>query len=365
MDYYDGNTVTALWNYAQHFAMSDNSYDTNYGPSTVGAVNLISGQTHGFTPDGSAVTGNDTIIGDPQPAGDICDTRDTSTQLPASTDKNVGDLLNAKGITWGWFQGGFRETSGTTVKGLPTTNTCLIAHTNAAGGAIADYIAHHEPFQYYRSTQNLQHLAPSSTALIGHQGDQANHQYDLSDFWAAVNAGNMPAVSYLKAAAYQDGHAGYSDPLDEQTFLVNTINQLEQRPEWSSTAIVIAYDDSDGWYDHVFSPIVSQSNDPASDAVFGAGLCGTPAPGAYEDRCGFGPRLPLLVISPFAKTNFVDHQVTDQSSILRFVEDNWNLGRIGNQSFDAQAGDLNHMLTSDSKHSDALILDPSTGEPTP
>jgi phospholipase C len=359
MDYYDGNTVTALWNYAQHFAMSDNSYDTNYGPSTVGAINLISGQTHGFTPDGSAVTGNNTIVGDPQPAGDICDTRDTSTQLPASTDKNVGDLLNAKGITWGWFQGGFRESSGATVNGLPTTNTCLIAHKNLAGGASADYIAHHEPFQYYRSTQNLQHLPPGSVAMIGHT-DQANHQYDLGDFWAAVNAGKMPAVSYLKAAAYQDGHGGYSDPLDEQTFLVNTINQLEQRPEWSSTAIVIAYDDSDGWYDHTFSPVVNGSNDPAIDSAFCAN---SPiALGTYQDRCAYGPRLPLLVISPYAKTNFVDHQVTDQSSILRFVEDNWDLGRIGDQSFDAIAGDLGHMLTADAKHSAAVILDPSTGE---
>jgi len=56
-------------------------------------------------------------------------------------------------------------------------------------------------------------------------------------------------VSFLKAAAYQDGHAGYSDPLDEQHFLVDTINHLERLPSWKSTAVVIAYDDSDGWYD--------------------------------------------------------------------------------------------------------------------
>jgi len=347
MDYYDGNTVTALWNYAQHFAMSDNSYDTNFGPSTVGALNLIAGQTHGASlANVPGNTANNTVIGDPRPLMDDCASSFSNRISMSGT--NVGDLLNAKGVTWGWFQGGFRN--------------CAATHTNVGGVSSKDYIPHHEPFQYFASTANPHHLPPSSTALIG-QTDQANHQYDLSDFWAAVGAGNMPAVSYLKAPAYQDGHAGYSDPLDEQTFLVNTINGLEQRPEWSSTAIVIAYDDSDGWYDHLFSPIVSQSNDPANDAVFGSGLCGTPAPGAYLDRCGFGPRLPLLVISPFAKTNFVDHQVTDQSSILRYVEDNWDLGRIGNQSVDAQAGDLNHMLTSDANHSDALILDPSTGEP--
>src|ERR1700693_2209808 len=76
MGYYDGNTVTALWNYAQNFAMSDNSFSTTFGPSTPGALNLVSGQTHGFTADGSAVpAASASVIGDPQPTGDKCDTR--------------------------------------------------------------------------------------------------------------------------------------------------------------------------------------------------------------------------------------------------------------------------------------------------
>ena len=113
----------------------------------------------------------------------------------------------------------------------------------------------------------------------------------------------MPAVSFLKAAAYQDGHAGYSDPLDEQTFRVDTINPLQNTPQWGSTAVGIAYDDSDGWYDHVWSGVVMPSA-TAQDALTGTGACGTPQPGAYPDRCGYGPRQPLLVISPFAKANF-------------------------------------------------------------
>jgi phospholipase C len=134
--------------------------------------------------------------------------------------------------------------------------------------------------------------------MIG-RTDQANHQYDLSDIWTAADGGNLPAVSFLKAAKYQDGHAGYSDPLDEQTFLVQAINHLQQLPSWKSTAVIIAYDDSDGWYDHVMGPIVSQSSDPTYDALLGAGLCGATPAGAPSDRCGYGPRLPLLVISPY------------------------------------------------------------------
>ena len=363
MGYYDGNTVTGLWNYAQHFAMSDNSYSTTFGPSTPGALNLISGQTHGFSPDGTAVPAtSSSVIGDPQPTGDTCDSRDTSTSIDTK-NKNVGDLLNAKDVSWGWFQGGFAD--------------CAATHTDVGGVVSKDYIPHHEPFQYYPSTANPGHVRPASRAEIGHNG-AANHQYDLSDFWAAVGAGNMPSVSYLKAAAYQDGHAGYSTPLDEQRFLVETINRLQRTPEWKNTAVVVAYDDSDGWYDHQMSPIVNQSQGP-EDALTGPGFCGANparAGGGYTDRCGYGPRQPLLVISRYAKTNFVDHTITDQSSILRFVEDNWDTGRIGNFSFDEKAGSLNNLFAftrghggddnngQGSQQTKALILDPATGQPT-
>jgi phospholipase C len=346
MGYYDGNTVTALWNYAQAFAMSDDSYDTTFGPSSPGALNLVSGQTHGFATTSSAVTANGTVIGDPQPTGDKCDTRDTTT-VTDPKDKNIGDLLNAKQIAWGWFEGGFGD--------------CNASHSDVGGVTSKDYIPHHEPFQFYSSTGNPNHLPPTSVAKIG-QTDQANHQYDLTDFWKAVDAHNMPAVSFLKAAAYQDGHAGYSTPLDEQQFVVTTINRLERTPEWRDTAVVILYDDSDGWYDHQLGPIVNQSQG-AADALVD-GTCGAQTPmGGYEDRCGYGPRQPLLVISPYAKSNFVDHTVTDQTSVLRFIEDNWQTGRIGNGSFDAKAGTLLNMFSfgRGGGGPDRIFLDPDTG----
>ncbi|MBX5457899.1 MAG: alkaline phosphatase family protein [Thermogemmatispora sp.] len=354
LDYYDGNTVTALWNYAQHFAMSDNSFGTTFGPSTPGALNLASGQTHGATPTNvPGLISNGTVIGDVRPAFDDCSVGTTASL----SGKNIGDLLNAKGITWGWFQGGFRPTAVTNGKAV-----CGAAHKNIGGVTVTDYIPHHEPFQYYQSTANPHHLPPSSVQMIG-RTDQANHQYDLSDFWAALQAGNLPAVSFLKPPAYQDGHAGYSDPLDEQQFLVNTINRLERSAYWESMAIIIAYDDSDGWYDHVMGPIVNRSADSTYDALTGPGQCGTPQPGAYSGRCGYGPRLPLLVISPFARVNFVDHTVTDQTSILRFIEDNWQLGRIGDQSFDELAGPLTQMFDFSGPRAARLFLDPESGTP--
>ena len=250
-------------------------------------------------------------------------------------------------------------------------------------GTKADYIPHHQPFQYYQSTANPHHLAPASLNAIGTdtqtfvdgapQFDTANHQYDMSD-WDSLVAGiaegdvspsQLPAVSFLKAPGYQDGHAFYSDPLDEQQFVVNEINALEQTPDWKSTAVVVSYDDSDGWYDHVYTGVTNPSQTSA-DALTGVGMCGTTPPrlAGQQGRCGYGPRLPMMVISPWAKTNFVDHSLSDQSSILRFIEDNWQLPRIDG-SFDAVAGSLGSMFNFSQQLNQIprLFLDPTTGQP--
>jgi phospholipase C len=175
----------------------------------------------------------------------------------------------------------------------------------------------------------------------------------------------------LKAIAAQDGHAGYSDALLEQDFLVNTVNAVMQSPFWKSTAIVILYDDSDGWYDHQMSPIVNSSavassDTKHSDQLNGHGKCGNGAPlRGIQGRCGYGPRQPLLVISPFAKENFVDHTLTDQTSVLRFIEDNWSTGQIGGRSYDQLAGSLSNMFDFTGGNANGerrLILDPATGE---
>jgi len=357
MGYYDGNTVSAIWNYAQHFAMDDNSFGTTFGPSTPGALNLVSGQTAGVDSahtngNLSGVVENGVAISDADPFYDDCS---SSTNFGV-TGTNIGDLLNAKNITWGWFQGGFAPTS-TAGKAV-----CGASTKRLDGTVEADYSAHHEPFQYYPQTSNPHHLPPASVAMIG-RTDQANHQYDLSDFFAAALAGNLPTVSFLKAKKAEDGHAGYSSPLDEQLFLVNTINFLQSLSEWNETLVIIAYDDSDGWYDHQMGPILNQSMAPA-DALTGPESCGTGAHplGGFPDRCGYGPRVPLMLISRFAKSNFVDNTLTDQSSIIHFIEDNWSLGRIGNGSFDAIAGPLTNMLDFHNVQAGKVFLDPMTGE---
>jgi phospholipase C len=455
MNYYDGNTVTALWNYAQRYSMSDNSYATTFGPSSPGAINLASGDTGGvdmshavnnpsiataaspnadLTPDGQ---GGFSLTSDAQPYWDDCSTRDAV----AFSGQNIGDKLNAKGLSWGWFEGGFRPTTtfadAAAAVGHPGQSTATfitnefkgkffqsVPHASDQGicnavtpvgagltaplptgtgqfGYKDDYIPHHEPFEYYASTANPHHLTVPTNGTgrdtiaglrsIGRdtqhfvngvpQFDTPNHQYDTSDFdqlVAAIGHGNMPpsalpAVSFLKAPGWQDGHALYSDPLDEQEFIVNEINALQKTPAWKSTAVIIAYDDSDGWYDHAFSGVTNPSTSVA-DALTGPGMCGSGTPLAGEQgRCGYGPRLPLLVISPWAKSNAVDHTLTDQSSIIKFVEDNWGLSRIAG-SADAIAESLNGLFDFGAKKGRGhaygnapnrapFLLDPRTGQP--
>jgi phospholipase C len=376
MGYYDGNTVTAFWNYAQNYAMSDNSYGDQFGPSSPGAVNMFAGNTNGFVKVlGSTgviadTQGGFTLTGDVDPAGDTCS---STTATAKSTAKNIGDLLNAVDIPWGSFIGGFNLQ---TINANGTTG-CKRSSASQVVGTQPDYIPHHIWFQYFDSTANPTHARPTNVASIGltniagtKKVDPANHAYDLEDFESAVGQGNYPAVSFIKLTAFQDGHPGNSDPLDEQAGVVNVINFLQEQLDWDSTAVIIAYDDSDGWYDHVTAP-TTHGSFSSPDALNGAGNCGipgqTPEPNGVKGlpvvgRCGPGTRQPFIVISPFAKKNYVSHVLITQASIPQFVEDNWlKSERLGGGSFDATTGSILDMFDFTQKKSTTLILDPTFG----
>ena len=463
MDYYDGNTVTGLWNYAQQYAMSDNSFGTTFGPSAPGAINLASGDTGNVdasheanspsistpsSPNGDLTAdghGGYSLTSDAQPYWDDCSTRDAV----ALSGTNIGDELNAAGVTWGWFQGGFRPTTSysqalaaTGNVGQPTSKFVADEFKNAGfQGSVAnssneglcdavhpigvalggtgqwgyknDYIPHHEPFQYYASTANPHHLTVPSEpngrdSLAGlseigsdtqsyengvPQVNTPNHQYDSSDFdqlVAAIGRGELapsalPGVSFLKAPGYQDGHAGYSEPADEQRFVTSEIDSLMKTPDWHNTVVIVNYDDSDGFYDHVYSGVTNPSasvadnltdttlTPPTSGRCGSRSLIATTQPlGEEQGRCGFGPRLPMIVISPFARHNYVDHNLSDQASIINFVQYNWGLPGISGsadqvlKSRDSSEGipfDLAGMFNFGDQSNPKLILDPGSGQP--
>lgn len=379
LGYYDGNTVTAYWNYAQHFAMSDNNYTDTYGPSTPGALEVVSGQTNGVQSIVGSKTsssiiadgqGGYTMINDVDPAYDVCSSKSNAVLLNA---KNIGDLLNTKNIPWGGFMGGFDLT---TANSDGTTGCQRRTYSDVVSEDVTDYIPHHNWFQYFATTSNPEHTRPSSMAAVGYSTvansstvEPANHQYDLNDFYTALKSGNFPAVSYIKMPAYQDGHAGYSDPLDEQAGVVKLVNFIQQQPEWSSTAVIIAYDDSDGWYDHQYVAPLHGSFDATADQVNGSGVCGTTGSQPLgvsgqpvNGRCGPGTRLPFIVISPYAKANSVSHTLSTESSVVRFIEDNWlNGARLGSGSFDETSGSIEDLFDFTHQRSGQLLLDPATG----
>ena len=391
MAYFDGNTVTAMWNYAQHFALNDNAYTDTYGPSTPGALEVVAGTTNGAQAVvGSASTipdtqGGLTLIGDTDPAYDSCSSVSSTARM---TSKNIGDLLNANNLTWGGFMGGFDLTA-TNSNG--TTGCARSTYSSVLGATKTDYTPHHNWFQYFASTANSTHARPSSIAKIGYTdpkdsgGTPVHHEYDVNDFFSAVSAGNFPSVSYLKAPAVDDAHPGNSDPLDEQEFVVKVINFLEKQPDWKDTAVIITYDDSDGWYDHRYaSPTTSsfdsttpQGSVTGADQLNGHGICNSTNAqpgigvngGVVNGRCGPGTRVPFLVISPYARVNYVDDTRITQSSVVRFIEDNWLGGeRIGQGSNDATAGSIMGMFDFNRNQFDVagpIFLNPILGTKVP
>ena len=204
-----------------------------------------------------------------------------------------------------------------------------------------------------------------------------------------MSAGNFASVSYIKAPAFQDAHPGNSNPLDEQAFVAKVVNFLEQQPDWNNTAVIVAYDDSDGWYDHQAPNILTSSFDsttaqgrqpaeqdchrrrpvesrpasaPARTPSRAIGVNGKTVNGL----CGPGTRTPLIVISPYAKTNYVDSTPITQASIVRFIEDNWLNGqRLGGGSKDAAAGSIMAMFDfTSAPHTTPVFIDPTSGNKT-
>ena len=384
MGSFDGNTVTALWNYAQQFAISDAYFGTTFGESTLGALHLVAADTSGAIcgpatsvygnqpacaaaatppPDSTATLpaadgSTGTLVFRADPFWDRCTDADSSDRV-ALSGLTIGDLLDGAGVSWGWFQAGFAPSADGNCDNasVPSAFDGLAGIDPASDSNVnADFDASVEPFQFFASTANPSHLPPSDVSQIGHD-DQANHQYDLTAFWQAADAGSLPSISFLKPAVSQSGRAGASNPLDQQQFLVDTVNRLEQLPQWPAMAIVVTWDDSGGWYDHVAPRQANQSVTPFDYQ------CGT-TDGGDPGRCAYGPRLPLVAISPFARQNYISHTLIDQTSITRFIEDNWLGGqRLRSGSFDTIAGSLLDLFNFSQPPVSPITLDPDSGEP--
>jgi phospholipase C len=230
--------------------------------------------TDGFvTPDGYAVN-TSFSVNHPHPSN-----APAANLVPNQTLPTIGDRLSDMHVSWAWYSGGWNDALG--------------------GHADPLFQYHHQPFIYFQRYAD-------GTA------EKAAHLKDEKDFIAAVAAGRLPAVSFIKPLGPDNEHPGYTDILTGESHVAGLIAAIQQSPLWKSTAIIVTYDEHGGFWDHVAPPVV--------------------------DRWGPGARVPTLVISPFAHRHHVDHNLYDTTSILALIEHRWHLMPLSTR--DAGADDL-------------------------
>ena len=204
--------------------------------------------------------------------------RSKPTTLPPQTQLTIGDTLDAKGVNWAWYAGGWNTVNA----GTPE------ARKQIYGGSV-NFQSHHQPFNYYANFDPATHAAARSAHL---------KDFD-TEFLADAAAGKLPAVTFYKPQGNLNQHAGYANVADGDAHIADVIGKLQQSPQWAHMLIVVTYDENGGFYDHAAVP--------AGD-VFGPGTRG-----------------PALIISPYAKKGFVDKTPYDTGSILRFITRRWSL----------------------------------------
>ena len=203
------------------------------------------------------------------------------TTLPPQTQPTIGDTLDAKGVSWAWYAGGWNTVNA----GTPE------ARKQIYSGSV-NFQPHHQPFNYYAAFDPATHAAA-----------RAEHLKDFdTSFLADAAAGKLPAVAFYKPQGNLNQHAGYANVSDGDAHIAEVIAKLQQSPQWAHMMIVVTYDENGGFYDHAAVP---------------AG-----------DRWGPGTRIPAIIVSPFAKKGFVDKTPYDTASILRFITRRWSLAPL-------------------------------------
>ena len=273
-----------------------------------------------------------------------------------STNKNIGNLLSDAGISWGWFQGGFTPSSRLRPAGCCNTTTNRIDGTPETA-----YSAHHNPFQYYAARPIRTTLAP---ALAQRDWPRRPSESPVRlELVQEGGAGGRSAGSQLPEGQSRAGWAPGELIAARRAGLHREHHQL---PADAAPGV-----DEHGRDHHLgrfrwlvrssMGPIINPSN--SGGCAHRTGTCGngTNSLAAIQARCGYGPRIPFLVISPYARENFVDSTLTDQSSVVRFIEDNWDLPQIGNGSSTKSRAHSQHVQLQQLR-TDKLILDPATGQ---
>ena len=189
------------------------------------------------------------------------------TTLPPQREPTIGDLLNAKGVSWAWYAGAWQA---------------ALDGKNAV--PVPNFQYHHQPFNYFAA------MAPGTAARTEHLRDGG---LGGSEFIKAIDLGTLPRVAFYKPQGNLNEHPGYADVLDGDHHIADVIAHLQKGPQWAGMVVIVTYDENGGFWDHAAPP--------------------------KGDRWGPGSRIPTLIVSPFAKRGFVDHTLYDTISILSLI----------------------------------------------
>ncbi len=307
MGYFDTDSLP-LAAYAKQYTLCDHFFHSAFGGSFLNHQWLIAARTplwadipakYRATLDpatGMAMKKSDRSYADGQatPEGLLINTIYThnnphpataaADQLVPDLDyPTIGDRMNDKGVSWGWYSGGW--------------DSATVGHPDSA------FQFHHQPFAFFK---NYSDGTPGKAA----------HLKDEKDFMSALQGGTLPSVSFLKPVGVNNEHPDYTDVRTGELHTMALIDAIKASSIWNDAVIVVTYDENGGFYDHVAPPVI--------------------------DRWGPGTRVPTLVISPFAKKGYVDKHAYETVSILSLIERRFGLLPLSSR--DAGAADLTAAL---------------------
>ena len=296
MGYYDGRQLP-LWGWARRYTLADRFFAAAFGGSFLNHMWLACACTPRhpqppkslmiernaagevirdgpLTPDGYAVNTAFSAFSPHKPKISAHD-----LVLPPLDQPTLGDRLSARGISWAWYAAGW--------------NDALAGHPDPS------YQYHHQPYTYFRRYGDG-------------RPERAAHLKDETDFSAAIRRGELPAVAFYKPLGRYNAHPGSTDLFSGEARAAQLLGELERSPQWPRLLVIVTYDEHGGFWDH--------------------------APPPAGDRWGPGSRVPTLLISPFARGGHVDHTTYDTTSILRLIEQRFDLPPLGER--DARAASL-------------------------
>jgi acid phosphatase len=206
---------------------------------------------------------------------------------------NIGDLLNAKSVTWKWYAGSWNAAvvDGTQAAAVKRTVIYAGDANGVSNTTNVDFQAHHHPFNYYANFDPVAHAA-----------DRTSHLQDYTNLLADAAAGTLPAVSFYKPEGVYNQHEGYANLADGDAKIADLVTKLQASPQWANMVIVITYDEFGGVWDHVSPP--------------------------KGDLIGPGTRIPAIIVSPLAKKGTVDHTQYDTASVLRLITRRFGLDTL-------------------------------------